>query len=228
MHGDVLDDEVEPDASRWRAWVEEVLDTTGLAPRAAVVGVAVLGVLLGAFWWLSQQAPAPVEAGLPLVDPTSVTTTTTTTAPAPAPVTVHVAGAVRHPGVHQLPPASRVIDAVEACGGLTDDADPDRVNLAAELADGVQVYVPRVGEPVPAGMDAAPGGPDGSDAGGTVDLNRADAALLESLPGIGPVTAAAIVDHRERHGPFVDVDGLLDVRGIGEAKLAVLRDLVRV
>lgn len=206
-------------ASRWRARLDEVLDATGAAPRAVLVGVALLGVVLGALWWLTRQAPPPVETTLPLVDPASVTTTTSPQEP----VVVHVAGAVVQPGVRRLPPGARVVDAVEASGGLAVDADPDRINLAAELVDGAQVYVPRVGEPVP--VEAS--GP-GSSEGGPVDLNTADAALLETLPGIGPATAAAILDHRERHGPFTSVDGLLDVRGIGEAKLAALRDLVRV
>lgn len=206
-------------ASRWRARLDEVLDATGAAPRAVVVGVALLGVVLGALWWLTRQAPPPVETTLPLVDPASVTTTT-----APQePVVVHVAGAVVQPGVRRLPPGARVVDAVEASGGLAADADPDRINLAAELVDGAQVYVPRVGEPVPVETSDP-----GASEGGPVDLNTADAALLETLPGVGPATAAAILDHRERHGPFTSVDGLLDVRGIGEAKLAALRDLVRV
>ena len=88
------------------------------------------------------------------------------------------------------------------------------------------MYVPRVGEAPP-----RPGTErrrQRASEGGPIDLNAADAALLETLPGIGPATAAAIIDHRERHGPFTTVEGLLDVRGIGEAKLAALRDLVRV
>lgn len=221
MFGDV-DDPPEPDepdapGARLRAWWEELLDTTGTGGRALVAGVAVLGLVLGALWWLTRQAPPPVEATLPLVDATTLRTTTT----APSAVVVHVAGAVAAPGVHELPSGARVIDAVEASGGLLADAEPGAINLAAELVDGAQVYVPRVGEVPPPTVDA--GGDDGP-----VDLNAADASLLETLPGIGPATAAAIIDHRERHGPFASVEGLLAVRGIGEAKLAALRDLVRV
>ncbi len=203
-----------------RAWWEELLDTTGVGGRAVVAGVAVLGIVIGALWWLTQQSPTPVEATLPLVDASAVTTTTA----APEPVVVHVAGAVQAPGVHRLPAGSRVIDAVEASGGLAPDADPAAVNLAAIVVDGAQIYVPRVGEDVP----AVAASDTGSDTAGPVDLNTAPASLLESLPGVGPATAAAIIDHRERHGPFQRVDDLLDVRGIGEAKLAALRDLVRV
>lgn len=204
-----------------RAWWDELLDTTGAGARAVVAGVAVLGMVLGALWWLTRQAPPPVESTLPLVEATTPTTTTTR----PMPVVVHVAGAVVAPGVHELPPGSRVIDAVEASGGLTPDADAGSINLAAPLVDGAQVYVPRAGEVAvpPVAIQAEPGA-----SAGPIDINTADATQLETLPGVGPATAAAIIDHRERHGPFASVEGLLDVRGIGEAKLAALRDLVRV
>ena len=217
------EDEPSEPAARLRARWEELLDATGTGARSFVVGAAMVGLVLGALWWLTRQAPPPVEATLPLVDVTApvVTTSTTTTGP----VVVHVAGAVVVPGVHQLPPGSRVVDAVEASGGLAPDADPGAVNLAAVLVDGSQVYVPRVGE-VPPGPAPSAGG--GEEASGPIDVNTADAALLETLPGVGPATAAAIIDHRERNGPFASVEGLLDVRGIGEAKLAALRDLVRV
>lgn len=204
-----------------RGWWEELLDTTGVGVRAAVAGVALLGILAGSLWWLTRQAPPPVEASLPLVEATAPAPTTTVAQP----VVVHVAGAVVAPGVHRLPPGARVIDAVDAAGGLAPDADAGAVNLAALAADGSQVYVPRVGEAPPMSAAGAPGEPAAS---GPVDLNTADEAALDTLPGIGPATAAAIVDHRERHGPFASVEGLLEVRGIGEAKLAALRDLVRV
>jgi competence protein ComEA len=221
MFGDEDDASGSQVPARLRARWEELLDTTGVGARSLVAGVAVVGMVLGALWWLTRQAPPPVEASLPLVQATAPETTTTTADP----VVVHVAGAVVVPGVHQLPPGSRVIDAVDASGGLAPEADAGAVNLAAEVVDGSQIYVPRIGEVPP----PAPAGPDGGDAAaGPVDLNTADTALLETLPGIGPATAAAIVDHRERHGAFTSVDGLLDVRGIGEAKLAALRDLVRV
>lgn len=219
MFGDE-DDATEQVPARLRARWEELLDATGTGTRSLLAGAAVVGLVLGALWWLTRQAPPPVEATLPLVQVTAPEATTSTTGP----VVVHVAGAVVAPGVHRLPPGSRVIDAVEASGGLALDADPAAVNLAAEVVDGAQVYVPRVGEAAP-----PPPAAEGAEAGsGPVDLNAADTALLETLPGIGPATAAAIVDHRERHGPFASVEGLLEVRGIGEAKLAALRDLVRV
>lgn len=207
-------------AERARVAVEEVLDATGAGWRALIGGCLVVGLVVGALVWLTRQAPEPADSALPLVEPASITTTTA----APGPVVVHVAGAVHAPGVQRLPAGARVIDAVDAAGGLLADADAGRVNLAAELVDGTQVYVPLVGEVPP-----APAGETGGDVtGGLIDVNVADAPALETLPGVGPATAAAIIDHRERNGPFVSVDGLLEVRGIGEAKLAQLRDLVRV
>jgi competence protein ComEA len=145
-------------------------------------------------------------------------------------VVVHVVGAVAAPGVQRLPTGSRVIDAVEAAGGAAPDADLSRVNLAAVLADGQQVVVLRPGEAPPAAAGAGPSGPGADDGAGgegdgpLVDINRASAAELEELPGVGPATAEAIIAHREQNGPFASVDDLLDVRGIGEAKLEQLRD----
>jgi competence protein ComEA len=149
-------------------------------------------------------------------------------------VVVHVVGAVAAPGVQRLPQGSRVVDAVDAAGGAGPDAVLGRINLAAALSDGQQVYVLRLGEPAPvspAGPAAgADGGSDDTGAAGTapVDINAASAAQLEELPGVGPATAAAIIAHREQNGPFASVDDLLDVRGIGEAKLDALRDLATV
>jgi competence protein ComEA len=129
------------------------------------------------------------------------------------------------------------VDAVDAAGGLAPGADPDRVNLAAPVVDGSRLAIPLVGQAAPA--ELAPQLPAGSGAPGSgtvdgapaspgtpVDLNTADAQQLDSLPGVGPSTAEAIIAHRDEHGPFRSVEELLDVRGIGEAKLDALRDLV--
>jgi len=152
-------------------------------------------------------------------------------------VVVHVVGAVASPGVVELGAGSRVVDAVTAAGGLRTDADPDRVNLAAPLEDGQRVVVPVVGQEPPVEIVSSgttPGGAAGDTAGDTagspraspIDLNKATAQELDSLPGVGPATAASIISHREKEGPFRSVDDLLDVRGIGEAKLESMRDLV--
>jgi competence protein ComEA len=154
-------------------------------------------------------------------------------APAAGEVVVHVAGAVVAPGVQRLPGGARVDDAVDAAGGATPDADLGRINLAAVLIDGQQVYVLRVGEAPPSAPTASAGSATANTAGtegqgALVDINTASATQLEELPGVGPITAQAIISHREQSGPFASVDDLLDVRGIGEAKLEALRDLATV
>jgi competence protein ComEA len=152
--------------------------------------------------------------------PTTSTSASSVIAP-PAvtggPVLVHVVGAVRHPGVYQLADGARTRDAVTAAGGATRKAALDGLNLAAPVADGEQVVVPVRGRARPV---APPGKP------AVVRLNRADIAALDTLPGIGPATAQRIVAWRDEHGPFATVEGLLDVPGIGEAKLAAMRDLI--
>lgn len=143
---------------------------------------------------------------------------------------VHVVGQVREPGVVELPAGSRVVDAVQAAGGLTDAADPTSLNLARAVVDGEQVRVPAPGEDLP----AAPAGAGGGAAGGTADgegtapvaLNSADVDGLTSLPGVGPVIAERIVAWRDEHGPFTRVEELTEVSGIGPALLADVRDLV--
>ena len=130
---------------------------------------------------------------------------------------VHVSGAVTAPGVYRLPPTARVVDAVEAAGGAVLGADLHQLNLAALIVDGQQVRVPMEGEVLPPPADASIGV-------GPVDLNRADVVMLQTLPGIGPATAEAIVAHRDENGSFQTVDELLDVPGIGPAKLAAIAD----
>lgn len=145
---------------------------------------------------------------------------------------VHAAGAVIRPGVYRVRPGGRVIDVIDAAGGPTPDADLDRLNLAARVSDGQRVYLPRRGETSPPGqVDSGAGdGPTGDErsAAPIVDLNTATLDDLDRLPGIGPATAQAILDLRRRKGRFRAVDELLEVRGIGEAKLAELRPRVRV
>lgn len=147
-------------------------------------------------------------------------------------VTVHLSGAIARPGLVTLATGGRVGDAVLAAGGLTREADPDRVNLARPLVDGEHVHVPRVSEDGVGGMER--GGPAGAGGGGIgaagragpIDLNRAGVDELEQLPGIGPARAAAIVEYRERNGPFVVPGDLRGVSGIGEATFQNLAPLV--
>lgn len=149
---------------------------------------------------------------------------------ADAPVVVlHVLGAVADPGIVELPPGSRVVDAIAAAGGPTDDADLAAVNLARVVADGEQLRLPAVGE-VPAAGASGPGsggagaGPPGVAADGRININTADAAGLEQLPGVGPAIAARIIAWREQNGPFRSVDELTAVSGIGQKTLDGLRD----
>ncbi len=213
-----------PPPQTWRERIEGLADATGTTPARLAVGVVGSAVLVAVGLWVLRPPPAPPEVSLPYASTTSSLPSTTE----PVGLVVHVAGAVAAPGVHELPADARVVDAVEAAGGLATDADPARLNLAAPLSDGERVYVLARGEEAP---PTAPGtatvGPSSSGTG-PVDLNTADAAALDTLPGVGPATAAAIIEHRAKVGRFSSVDQLLDVPGIGEAKLEALRDLVTV
>ncbi len=138
---------------------------------------------------------------------------------------VYVTGAVRKPGVYQLAQGKRIVDAIIKAGGVTKKADAVTVNLAALLVDGEQILVPEAYTP---GAGAAPTGAGPAVAGtsGLVHLNGADVTTLDALPGIGPATAQRIIDWRDSHGGFKTVDDLIEVPGIGPAKLEALRDLV--
>lgn len=140
--------------------------------------------------------------------------------PAAGVIYVHILGQVARPGLYELPDGARAVDAVAAAGGFTEQADAAGLNLARFVSDGEQIVVPAIGE----GAAAAPG----ITGDGRVNLNTADAAALDTLPGVGPATAAKILAWREEHGRFESVDDLLDVGGIGEAKLDAIRDLVTV
>ncbi len=152
---------------------------------------------------------------------------------------VHVSGAVVTEGLVELADGSRLADAISAAGGATPAADVHRLNLATPLVDGMHIRVPEVGEEgapatLPLIETADPsGGPSGGAANGSsgtdadpVNVNQAGVAELQRLPGIGPAIAAAIVAWRDDHGPFTSIDGLLDVPGIGPAKLSAIEDQV--
>ena len=143
-------------------------------------------------------------------------------------VVVHVGGAVADPGVRELAEGSRVQDAVDASGGFAEGAASDALNLARVLSDGEQVVVPTLEESAGAqGADAAgAGASSGSAAGGRVNINRATAAELDTLPGVGPSTAEKIVADREANGPFATTEDLKRVSGIGDKKYEELADLV--
>lgn len=142
-------------------------------------------------------------------------------------VLVDVAGAVRRPGVYRLPSGARVVDAIHRAGGARHRADLAAINLAAKVEDGRQVLVPRRGAAAAAGgTTAAAGG--GAAPGMPLDLNTATADALDQLDGIGPGMAAAILKYRQDHGGFGSVEELGQVPGIGEKRLASLREQVRV
>lgn len=175
----------------------------GAAGIALAVGAAVVGGVLGAI----EHSPVSTQAA-PQVTPARA-----------ALLEVHVAGWVVSPGVVAVAEGSIVADAVDAAGGFRSGAGIDQINLAAPVRSGDQIVVPGPGE-----------GPsvDGGFADGLIVLNRAAATDLQALPGVGPVLAERIVAYREANGPFSVVEDLLMVPGIGEAKLASIRDLVRV
>jgi competence protein ComEA len=206
------------------------------AGRLVAAAVSVLIVVVGAYWLVRSPLPA-TEAGLPLAsvpagsapDPTLQPPVPVSADPAESGrVVVHVAGAVIRPGVYELDPAARVDAAIEIAGGPSPGADLNGLNLAQPLSDGQRVYVPVAGEVDPAAVASGVPAGDSPTPAGPVDLNRADAAEFDTLPGVGPATAAAIVGDRDRNGPFASVDDLDRVPGIGPAKLDALRDLVTV
>ena len=178
--------------------------------RVYLILTLVAGLIAGgAVVYFTMRAAAPstsIVVSTPLPTPTPFPSST------PAPIRVHVSGAVRQPDVYELPPGSIVKDAVEAAGGPASDADLDGVNLAVELRDQQQVYVPRQGEVAPMVPSVSGGGASA----GPGNINTATAAELEALPGVGPKTAGAIVEYRKANGPFESIEDIMDVPGIGE------------
>ena len=194
-----------------------------------LVGIALVLFVLA--WWVSRSGvrgeviPPPPS----LASPVAATAGAASPAPASAStdsaeVVVDVAGKVRHPGVYHLPAGARVIDALEAAGGPRRGVDLAQINLARVLADGEQILILKA----PERASRSTLGSSSGTPGGPVNINRADQSLLETLPGVGPVTAAAIVSWREQNGRFSSVDDLVEVSGIGDATLARLRPFITV
>ena len=208
-------------AAHWEAVRDRAAD-----PRVRTGALVVVAAIVGFLWY---QVGARDDAAAALVAPSRPRTfrSTTTTRP---PVLVHVAGAVARPGLVEVAGGARVADAIASAGGGLADADLDRLNLAAKVADGQRIAVVKVGDPgAGLALDADPGGgaSDG-EASGPVNLNTATVAQLDTLPGIGPTFAAAIIRERERRGGFTNVEQLRDIRGIGDKRFADLRPLVTV
>lgn len=215
--------------------IRERLDSLS---RGEVAGlVVVVALLLGAVGlWYSRSLPRPIDiattAGSVAPAPASSAVAVAPTSASPSvsaspTVIVDVAGWVRRPGVFEFEPGDRVIDAVERAGGARDGADLTLLNLAAPLADGQQILVPKKGDQASGAATTGTTGVPGS-TGGLVNINTADAATLETLNGVGPVLAASIIAYRTEHGPFTSVDQLDEVSGIGTATLEDLRSQVTV
>ena len=244
---------------RWLAGVRDRLPVGVQAVAVAPTGRALVGLVLvvavavattGATAWVArpqeQRPPGRAEVlGEPIATagaegPVTVGATAGDAAgsePGPSPASagsaavllVHVAGAVRRPGLVELPPGARVAEALEAAGGVTRSGNPASVNLARPVVDGEQVVVARRGAAVtPLPVATSPGATAGPGGSGPVDLNTATMEQLDGLPGIGPVLAQRILDWRTANGRFSVVDELGEVSGIGEATLADLRPLVTV
>ncbi|WP_280437965.1 ComEA family DNA-binding protein [Nocardia carnea] len=247
--------DAEPDARTWR---ERLIPPRfrgarldpgrrGVATMAGVGLLACLVTLVVVFWERPVAQPVPPlpaahPAALSAAVPVSVTTPAVPgTAPGPPPdeLVVSVVGLVHKTGLVRLPPGARVADALDAAGGALSGADLTGLNLAQRLADGDQVRVgPADTATPPPGSATVSGGktvaavPEAEgaapDTGTPVDLNSATESDLDALPGVGPVTAKAIIAWRETNGRFTDVEQLAEVDGIGPARLARLRELVAV
>lgn len=180
-----------------------------LSPRNLVgLGVILLFALLFAGWLFFSAAPAQVYVG----SRPEISQPAPVVAPLPTEIVVDVSGKVRHPGVYHLSTGARAEDALMAAGGALPGVDLSSVNQAEILADGTQLLV---------GITASASG------GGVLSLNHASATELDSLPGVGPVLAGRIVSWRKAHGRFTSIEQLRDVGGVGDAKFADLKSLIR-
>ncbi|MGE5124104.1 MAG: helix-hairpin-helix domain-containing protein [Acidobacteriaceae bacterium] len=181
-----------------------------------LVAFLIVGVLLGAGVLLLVTRPPRGEAVVLLPPPTT------------APILVHVSGGVRQPGLYELPPGSRVDDAIQAAGGYSSEADITSTNLAQFLQDGEQIDIP---EKIPY-LTPTPQ-PESqtriiSTAPGLVNINTATLEQLDTLPEIGPKTAQKIIDYRDAHGPFATIEEIQDVSGIGPVTFDKIKDLITI
>jgi len=230
-----------PDGSAQDGWLAKVRADPGRAGAVALGAVAAIAVLVTIFTLMREQ-PLPVaSAKLPPVDMAASASRNPTARPN-QPVVVSVVGLVHTPGLVTLAAGARVADALKAAGGTTDGADTVGLNMARQVDDGEQIVVgiaPAKGQPAVLGSSVSPGskvsGPTSSPsrpakAGPTqlINLNTANVQQLDTLPGVGPVMAAAIVAWRGVNGKFTSVEQLGEVDGIGPGRLEKLRPLVRI
>jgi competence protein ComEA len=232
-----------PDGSVHDGWLAKVRADPGRAGAVALAAVAAVAVLVTIFTLMREQ-PAPVaSAKLPPVDMSASASRGPSASARPnQPVVVSVVGLVHTPGLVTLAPGARIADALKAAGGTTDGADTIGLNMARPVDDGEQIVVgiaPVKGQPTELGSSVSPGstGPAPTSSaprpakGGPaqlINLNTATVQQLDTLPGVGPVMAAAIVAWRDTNGKFTSVDQLGEVDGIGPGRLEKLRPLVRV
>jgi competence protein ComEA len=215
--------------------------------RRLVVGITTSLAVSIAVWLLVRPSAPLVESVVPIASGVG-TEVIASSVPTPLTVKVHVAGAVVRPGVYELSSLARVVDAVKAAGGASLRADLERINLAQTLVDTEQVFVPSRSsgtskvttaprlKPTRTTVVSSPGvatSPSASPIGAgssvtRVNINTATSDQLDALPGVGPATSKAIISYRTRKGPFGKVEDLLNVPGIGPAKVAALRDFVAV
>jgi competence protein ComEA len=213
-----------------------------------VIGLLATTIASAGIWLLVRPSAPLVESVVPHASGVGIVAPLSTM-PTPLTVRIHVAGAVVHPGVYTVSSSARVVDAVAAAGGATSRADLERINLAQTIVDTEQVFVPsratRTNKitvaprlrpsrtTVPVSVPTIPGampiiGVPNTSVTPLINLNSATSDQLDTLPGVGPSTAKAIISYRNRKGPFGKVEDLLNVPGIGPSKVAALRDQVTV
>lgn len=211
----------------WRERLEEL--SAGRKDMLLLAGILALLIVGAVFMWRRggepQVAPPSLapSVGAAVVEP--VSPTVGAPGSSSGAVLVHVAGAVRRPGLYELPMGARVADAIDAARGPRRKADLDLLNLAEPLVDGQKIDVPTAGESLePAAVP--PSVQPGASPNGLINVNTADQTMFETIPGIGPVTASAIVGHRDEIGEFTSIEQLLDVTGIGPATLEAMRPYI--
>lgn len=193
--------------------------------RGLLIFCGLLILIIG--WVIGYFTPHP-QPNNPIVVSTPLPTSTPAYTPTPAPIRVYVSGAVQQSAVYELPVGSIVQDAVNAAGGPSPDADLDHINLAVELRDQQQVYVPRQGETNPPPPILGGGASGGETTSAQVNINTATATELETLPRIGPTTAQRILDYRDANGPFATIEDIQNVSGIGPATFEGFKDMITV
>ena len=197
----------------------------------SLIAVALAG------WWLLRIPPPPPEDSIPIASTVTTLSFAVSSQQATAlisEITVHIAGAVKTPGVYQFRLGARINDGVVAAGGATAQADLDSVNLAMLLSEGIQIYIPKRNEKPHIVVQPRFTNPTSSNDATdkqlqvSININTATAIELEQLAGVGPSTAKAIIAFREKNGSFKTVEDLLNVRGIGPAKLSEILPQARV